>query len=271
MRIWLALSLQFRATLASTIFSQLPGKKMMGLVTSKFNPASNNSNQCNSNIISMDGNSSWVGNKFSKTLTKLRMWWTCTTNILILLPLLINTMRSTLWLVSEVNKKKWSNNKRPTCRCNKCKWCSNSSNNSKCNSLTLVASHLNSSTARCSSNSKTYRSMQELWTCKTKCNNSNSNRSGLHSSNKTLVAILRIHRPMPLSSHKQMQEVSETSARSNLLLRIMIVTKVSTTVVLSTWAQDSVMKLLPLLVNNSSHHLVMLTSRTLSNGEDKVG
>ena len=257
MRIWLALSLQFRATLASTIFSQLPGKKTMGLVTSKFNPASNNSNQCNSNIISMDGNSSWVGNKFSKTLTKLRMWWTCTTNILILLPLLINTMRSTLWLVSEVNKKKWSNSKRPTCRCNKCKWCSNSSNNSKCNSLTLVASHLNSSTARCSrcssssrcsNSSKCSSSNSKDSECIRNSNSNNSNsHNGKHSSNLALL-VLELKR-------KPMQEALEISARFSPRLKTTIKQRPdNTTMDWSILAQDNKKKC---LLEEDSHRRLL--------------
>jgi len=253
--------------------SSLPhSKTMTASKTSRERHNKQVHNKCRTNLVGKakckDNNNS---NSSLINRIKCKMWWVYTTNILTLRLQLTNTMLLTPWQVLTRNKTKWesNNSKRHRCsKCNKCKWCNS---NSRCSNLLPVASLLNSSTARCSSNSKTYRSMQELWTCKTKCNNSNSNHSGLHSSNKTLVAILRIHRPMLLSSHKQIQEVSETSARSNLLLRIMIVTKVSTTVVLSTWAQDSVMKLLPLLVNNSSHHLVMLTSRTLSNGEDKVG
>ena len=209
MKIWLALSLQCRATLASTIFSQL--LRMTGSVTSNLNPFSKFSNQCNHSKISMDGSRSWAGNKFSRILTQLQVWWTCTTSILIPIHRMTNIMLSTQWLALEVNKKKWSNSKRPTCRCNKCKWCSNSKcSNNKCSSLIQVVSRPNSSTARCSrcnSSSNTKDSACNRNSSSSKwCNSSNSH-NGKHSSN---------NRALQIPDFRPIQEALVISARSNL-------------------------------------------------------
>ena len=237
MKIWLALSLQYRATLASTIFSQL--LRMTGSVTSNLNPFSKFSNQCNHSKISMDGSRSWAVNKFSRILTQLQVWWTCTTSILIPIHRMTNIMLSTQWLVLEVNKKKWSNSKRPTCRCNKCKWCSNSKcSNNKCSSLIQVVSRPNSSTARCSRCSSSNSSNTKGLECKTniKCNNSNSH-SGQHSSNLAL----RMRR----DSRRPTQEALAISARSSLHLKTTIrQMPVNTTMDWSILAQDNKRKLL---------------------------
>ena len=199
-------------TLDSTIFSQHPGRKMMGSLISKVNLTRSRSNQYNSNRISLDCNRSRVGNKHSRILTLLQVWWTCITSIHTLLQLLISTMLLMLWQASEDNRKKWSNNKQPKCRCSKCKWWCNSSNSSKCSnsSLILVASHLNSSTARCSrcnSSSNTKDSACNRNSSSSKwCNSSNSH-NGKHSSN---------NRALQIPDFRPIQEALVISARSNL-------------------------------------------------------